>query len=388
MRIAILTSSVSRRGAGVFDAVLHLAQALQAIPNCTVRVLGLRDSCTEQDLDAWSGVSLTVCDPVGPSGFGFAPNLLRHLRSEDPEILHTHGLWMYPSAAGTQWAKNKRPYIVSPHGMLDPWAVGNSRWKKRLAGALYEHRHLRGAACLHALNHAEAEAFRAYGLRNPVCVIPNGVEVPVERAAAPAPWKDGLPEDAQVLFYIGRLHPKKGLEALVRAWSMVRRDASSSGWHLAIAGWGQDAYEQELRALVSTQGLNESVHFLGPQFGELKAACFQAAAAFILPSVSEGLPMTVLEAWAHGLPVLMTPQCNLPYGFQAGAALRIEPEAASIAEGLGLLFQMSDSERSGMGARGLALVKERYHWPTVAAQMVAVYTWVLGAGPAPDCLLN
>jgi poly(glycerol-phosphate) alpha-glucosyltransferase len=154
---------------------------------------------------------------------------------------------------------------------------------------------------------------------------------------------------------------------------MVRRDASSSGWHLAIAGWGQDAYEQELRALVSTQGLNESVHFLGPQFGELKAACFQAAAAFILPSVSEGLPMTVLEAWAHGLPVLMTPQCNLPYGFQAGAALRIEPEAASIAEGLG---------------RGLALVKERYHWPTVAAQMVAVYTWVLGAGPAPDCLLN
>jgi poly(glycerol-phosphate) alpha-glucosyltransferase len=134
--------------------------------------------------------------------------------------------------------------------------------------------------------------------------------------------------------------------------------------------------------------LNESVHFLGPQFGELKAACFQAAAAFILPSVSEGLPMTVLEAWAHGLPVLMTPQCNLPYGFQAGAALRIEPEAASIAEGLGLLFQMSDSERSGMGARGLALVKERYHWPTVAAQMVAVYTWVLGAGPAPDCLLN
>jgi poly(glycerol-phosphate) alpha-glucosyltransferase len=295
---------------------------------------------------------------------------------------------MYTSVASLRWAKRGSPYVISPHGMLDPWAVKNSRWKKRLAGALYEHRHLRGAACLHALSHAEAEAFRAYGLRNPVCVIPNGVEIPAGRPPVPAPWKGKLPKDARVLFYIGRLHPKKGLETLLRGWSTVQRDANRSGWHLVIAGWDQDGHEQELRALAGTLGLHDSVHFIGPQFGELKAACFQAAAAFILPSVSEGLPMTVLEAWAYGLPVLMTRQCNLPSGFEAGAALRIDPEAESIAGELQFLFQMSDADRSVIGERGLALVKERHQWSTVAAQMIAVYEWALGAGPAPDCLVN
>jgi poly(glycerol-phosphate) alpha-glucosyltransferase len=191
-----------------------------------------------------------------------------------------------------------------------------------------------------------------------------------------------------VLFYIGRLHPKKGLKALLQGWSTVQRDAKTSGWQLVIAGWDQDGHEQELRALASTEGLNESVHFIGPQFGELKAACFQAAAAFILPSVSEGLPMTVLEAWAYGLPVLMTPECNLPSGFEAGAALRIEPEAQSIAEQLQRLLQMSDGDRRAIGERGLALVKGHHRWSTVATQMAAVYEWALGGGPTPGCLIN
>jgi len=126
---------------------------------------------------------------------------------------------------------------------------------------------------------------------------------------------------------------------------------------------GRDGHEQELRALASTQGLNESVHFIGPQFEELKAACFQAADAFILPSVSEGLPMTVLEAWAYGLPVLMTRQCNLPEGQAARAALMMEPDADSIVETLRRLFSMSEAERAATGARGRLLVEERYLWP-------------------------
>jgi poly(glycerol-phosphate) alpha-glucosyltransferase len=353
-----------------------------------VHVFGLRDRHTEADRGAWGDVPLRTFDVAGPAAFGFAPGLERALKAAQPGVVHVHGLWMYPSVVSLRWAKRANPYVITPQGMLDPWAVKNSRWKKRLAGALYEHRHLGGAACLHALNHAEAEAFRAYGLRNPVCVIPNGVEIPVGRLAVAAPWRDKLPKDARVLFYIGRLHPKKGLETLLRGWSMVQRDANRSGWHLVIAGWDQDAHEQKLRALAGTQGLNDSVHFIGPQFGELKAACFQGAEAFILPSVSEGMPMAVLEAWACALPVLMTRQCNLPSGFEAGAALRIEPEAESIAERLRFLFQMSDAERRAIGARGIALVKERHQWSTVAAQMIAVYEWVLGAGPAPDCLLN
>lgn len=386
--MAFLTSSVSRRAGGVFDAVRNLAGSLRDKVDYPVQVFGLQDRHTETDRTAWGDVPVSTFDVAGPAAFGFAPGLERALEEAQPRIVHVHGLWMYPSVASLRWAKRAGPYIISPHGMLDPWAVKNSRWKKCLAGALYENRHLRGAACLHALNHAEAEAFRAYGLLNPACVIPNGVEIPVGRAAVPAPWKDKLPKDARVLFYIGRLHPKKGLDTLLRGWSMVQRDAKTSGWHLVIAGWDQGGYEHELRTFSSAQGLHETVHFIGPQFGELKTACFQAAEAFILPSLSEGLPMTVLEAWANGLPVLMTRQCNLPSGFEAGAALRIEPAAESIAAELQVLFQMSDVNRRAIGERGLALVKEHHHWPTVAAQMIAVYEWALGVGPAPGCLVN
>jgi poly(glycerol-phosphate) alpha-glucosyltransferase len=98
--------------------------------------------------------------------------------------------------------------------------------------------------------------------------------------------------------------------------------------------------------------------------------------------------MVVLEAWSYGKPVLMTPECNLPEGFAAQAALRIEPGIDSIAEGLKQLFEMSDNERQTMGQSGLALVKEHFTWPKIAGQMQDVYAWALGEGPQPDCLLK
>jgi poly(glycerol-phosphate) alpha-glucosyltransferase len=98
--------------------------------------------------------------------------------------------------------------------------------------------------------------------------------------------------------------------------------------------------------------------------------------------------MVVLEAWAYGKPVLMTPECNLPEGFAAHAALRIEPTIDSITEGLRQLFEMSMDERRTMGKRGLTLVEERFTWPKVAFEMKQVYEWLLGGAPKPDCVLN
>ena len=96
--------------------------------------------------------------------------------------------------------------------------------------------------------------------------------------------------------------------------------------------------------------------------------------------------MAVLEAWSYGLPVLMTPECNIPEGFAAEAALRIEPNVTSIAHGLRQLTAMSPSERAAMGQRGRALVEKRFTWPRVAEEMHSVYEWILGKGPEPSCL--
>lgn len=387
-KIGFLTSSVSRRAGGVFEAVHNLAQSVQASRRHAVRVFGVRDEQTDRDLSAWEDVPVDAFAAAGSVAFGFAPGLARGLEAARPELLHVHGLWMYSSVASLRWARGVKPYIVSPHGMLDRWALQNSHWKKRVAGALYENRHLQGAACLHALNSAEAEAMRAYGLRNPICVIQNGVALPSEVRNAAPPWGQSLGNDARVVFFLGRLHPKKGLEPLLQAWALVKSVAKSSGWHLVLAGWDQGGHEARLRAMCATLGVEDCVQFIGPQFGEAKTACLEAAEAFILPSLSEGLPMTVLEAWAHRLPVLMTPQCNLPQGFEAGAALRMDPEADSIAAQLRRLFAMPETERRAMGQCGRALVDRDQQWPVVAAKMMEVYDWALGAGPKPDVVLN
>jgi poly(glycerol-phosphate) alpha-glucosyltransferase len=129
-----------------------------------------------------------------------------------------------------------------------------------------------------------------------------------------------------------------------------------------------------------------SVLFAGPAFGDAKDALLSSASAFILPSFSEGLPMSVLEAWAYQLPLLMTDHCNLPEGFANNAAIRIGTDVESIAEGMRLIVRSPISDLRSLGENGRQLVSERFTWPMVAAQMKEVYDWVLGGGAKPECV--
>jgi poly(glycerol-phosphate) alpha-glucosyltransferase len=385
--VGLLTSWVSRRGGGVPEALAPLARNLEA-QGLDVSVLGLADSNEELVRDGWGDARVQTATPLPPRAFGYAPGLGSLLERSRVDLIHVHGLWMYSSLASMRWSRRcRKPRMVSPHGMLDPWAVRHSAWKKRIASAVYEHRHLRGAACLHALNQAELRALRATGLRNPVSVIPNGIDLPDRRAPSPPAWGDRV-RGRKALLYLGRLHPKKGLVNLLRACARVQRHPAAQDWVVVIAGWDQGRHGRELEGLVEELSLEQFVLLVGPQFEDAKVASYAIAEAFILPSLSEGLPVAVLEAWSYGVPVLMTEACNLPEGFAAGAALPIVADPAGIAAGLRRLFALSDAERRAMGARGQALVRERFTWQQVAEQMAAVYRWVLRGGPAPSCVLT
>jgi poly(glycerol-phosphate) alpha-glucosyltransferase len=271
--------------------------------------------------------------------------------------------------------------------MLDPWAVRNTGWKKRLAAFAYERMNLERAACIRALNRQEAEAIREYGLKNPICIVPNGVDIPSSTSTGDETARP-FPAGKRVLLFLGRIHPKKNLMALLEGWSHFQPASASRDtakqWNLAIAGWDQDGHLAELQRRAAELQIQESVQFLGPQFGEGKAACYAHCDAFILPSLSEGLPIVVLEAWSYGKPALITAACNLPDGFEAGAALQIDTTSEGIAEGLAALCAMSPADRSAMGCRGLALDRSRYTWPNAARRMRSVYEWVVHGGTPPE----
>lgn len=387
MIVSHLTSQLGAVGGGVAIAVRHLAEASASLDVEAVRVLGLRTQGEEEPI-ASSRISLLAFSPLGPRSLGFTPAFKRVLLDDSPDILHRHGLWMYPSRAANAWqARTGRPVVVSPHGMLDPWALRNSAWRKRIAGAAFERRSLERASCLHALNTAEAEAIRAYGLQNPIAVIPNGVGVPPDEPARDAPWAGRVPEDARVLLFLGRFHPKKGLSELIRALGMIMDEGPSRYWHLVVVGWDDGGHVEDLKRQARGMDVASRVHWLGPLFGEGKAAALRNADAFVLPSHSEGLPVAVLEAWSYRLPVLMTDACNIPEGFERGAAVRISTGPAALAKQLREFFTRTAKERAAMGRRGRQLVDERFTWPSIAAEMIEVYRWLLGEADRPASVL-
>jgi poly(glycerol-phosphate) alpha-glucosyltransferase len=325
---------------------------------------------------------------IGPKALGIAPGLISALRAAEVDIVHSHGLWMYPSIASLIVTQRAARSVISPHGMLDPWALRNSAWKKRLAAFAFERSHLHRAGCLHALVEPELVAIRKAGIETPVCVIPNGVVLPepVNRAEQ-ASVRGKM--DRRVLLYIGRLHPKKGLHTLLEAWSATcsRVVTAREEWTLRIVGWeGLAGYERKLRRIADELQLTRQVVFSGPLYGAAKNAALQCANGFVLPSVSEGMPVAVLEAWAHYLPVVMTPYCNIPSGFTTGAAICSAADTASLTRALTEFVLLGDGDRAVMGSRGRALVERDFTWRHIARTLLGIYEWLVGGGKAPACV--
>lgn len=396
MNIAVLTG-ISRGAGGVYYAVSALCQHLVQAGE-QIAVLGSDRGLTEEDCQVWNEVDLYPYTARTP--LGLAPDLGGLLQKRNPNLVHQHGLWLGDQWAGYRWQQRTgNPLVVSPHGMLDPWALQNSAWKKKLVGRLFADDALKAATCIHALCDSEVESIRAYGLKNPVCVIPNGVELPAAAERSEKPQG----EKKQILF-MGRIHPKKGITELVEAWAAIQTGGTpgTEAWQLVLAGWDERAYLSGLRKIADQAGLTwldlsgkpldepaypADIIYAGPRFSGEKTQLLQNADAFILPSYSEGLPMSVLEAWSYALPVIMTKFCNLPAGFREGAALDVSPEVDSITDGVKQFMQFDRAAREQMGQNGRRLVEREFTWERIAGQMKAVYQWSLNPGAeVPDTI--
>ncbi|MFD0982573.1 glycosyltransferase [Tropicimonas aquimaris] len=356
----MVTGSLSRRAGGLFHSVRSLSQNL-AEAGARVTVIGTRDPDTEADLPAWAPLVPVVLEPGRLPGLGGARGIAEAIEASRPDVVHQHGIWMALSLDTARWARTGAT-MISPRGMLDPWALRNSGWKKRIAWSAWEAQNLRRASRIHALAEAEAEAIRSVLPDVRVTTIPNGVRMPE------APSRSKNDSGLRELLFLGRLHPKKGLPDFLKQWAQLPQTLRSR-WRITVAGPDERGHRAELEKLAARLDLTTNLTFTGPLSGAAKEEALQRADAFILPSHSEGLPMAVLEAWSFGLPVLMTTACNLPEGFSAGAALEI----SSGQDPSSLRRALERRDLFEIGRCGRDLVERRFAWQCIANRHLDEY---------------
>ncbi len=315
------------------------------------------------------------------------PKAKDRLREEIQRVhgIHIHGLWEASTALTCRMAREAgKPYVLSAHGMLEPWALANKRWRKRIYAALIEKRNVARAARLHALTAAEADQYRTFGAHGPVEIIPNAIQVPSE--INPELFLRRYPElrGKRIILFLSRLHSKKGLDLLMEAWTHVGPAYPEAC--LVLAGPDSEGVQARLTQVVVEKRLDTQVMFTGMLEGAMKWSALQAAECFVLPSYSEGLSMALLEAMGMGLPVLATHACNMPEITKVGAGWEIEPSAELLRGTLHAVLARQPEENWAMGQNGAQLVRERYGFTKVAAQTAAMYADVLQEQTtAEDC---
>ncbi len=322
-------------------------------------------------------------DAVWPSALRRlgASTAMRHaLLESDAQIFHTHGLWMLPNVYPS-WAARarKRPLLLAPRGMLGAEALKFSRLKKRVFWQMAQGAAVRTVSCFHATAEQEYEDIRAFGLTQPVAVIPNGIDVPDL-----PPRAEAAPRMPTVLS-LGRIHPKKGLDRLIRAWALI--DANFPGWRLEIVGPSEGGHADELKRLIRELGLDERVTISGPVFGEAKLRLLADAELFVLSTLHENFAMTVAESLACRTPVISTK--GAPWaGLESNdCGWWIEHGHEAMAVALRTAMSLSPAERLAMGERGRAWMTRDFGWGGIAAKMTDVYRWLSKGGDSPDCVV-
>jgi glycosyltransferase involved in cell wall biosynthesis len=318
----------------------------------------------------WAGSALS-------SAHRFGALLRMHCKDTDPCIIHDHGLWLASNhVAAVTARKLDVPLIVSPRGMLEPWAFRHRAWKKQLAWLLYQRRDLRAAMVLHATADQEAGNLRRRGLRMPIAVIPNGVPLP------DLPRTKSAVNRTRIALFLSRINPKKGLLVLVEAWRQVQ----PPGWQVVIAGPDEGGHRGEVEEAIGQAGLTNVFRFVGLVDGGDKTKLYRGSDLFILPTFSENFGVVVAEALAHEVPVITTKGAPweglLTHRCGWWVDIGVEPLVAALREATNL----PQETLRDMGQRGRAYVEQNFGWPGIAQQMLSVYQWMLGRGPKPDCL--
>jgi glycosyltransferase involved in cell wall biosynthesis len=310
---------------------------------------------------------------------GFEKMVIDLCREQGVHVIHDNGIWLASNRSSASAARSLGvPFVVSPHGMLEPWALSQRAWGKNLAWRFYQKHDLMSAHLLHATSCQEARHLRAAGLSQPIAVIPNGIELP----SYPAKLNDR--DGIKTALFLSRLHPKKGLLNLVEGWSVVR----PKNWRIIIAGPNEGNHRQKIERAIAESKLSDVFTFVGFVDGAAKADLYSRADLFVLPTFSENFGIVVAEALAYGIPVITTKGSPWEVLVEHKCGWWIDIGVEPLIEALRQATSLDAVTLLAMGSRGRKLVEELFSMSNTAGQMVEVYEWILGGGPPPACVIT
>lgn len=314
----------------------------------------------------------------GPRRLGRSPAMKQWIASsiETPSIdlLHNHSLWMMPNVyPGWEGRRSNMPLVVSPRGTLSEWAFSSGSMIKKVFWPLLQRPALRATTCFHATANSEYEDIRRMGFRQPVAVIPNGIDIPLP--------KQTNNSDKRTLLFLGRIHPIKGVDMLLEAWSIV--SPRFLEWQLRIVGPDNGGYLVSMQNLTAELKLAR-VEFSGPLYGEAKLKAYREAELLILPTHSENFGMTVAEALAAGTPAIVSKGAPWERLVSEGAGWWIDMGLDPLVASLENVLACPREALHAMGEKGRAWMQRDFSWTKIAQKTCETYQWILHGGDTPD----
>jgi len=320
------------------------------------------------------------------SRFKFSPLMARELRrqlsSGQFNLIHTHGLYLYPTMMAGRYARRFGvPYIIQPHGVLDPFMRKRHRVRKAAYAWLTERRNLHGASAIHYTSNAERELASSLGLRARPFVVPLGIDLDEFSALPPrGTFRRAYPtlQGSQIVLFMGRFAEKKGLDLLIPAFAAVA--AGNDRAYLILAGPDDEGYGSKVDQMIRRFGLEGRVIRPGMVTGQQRLALLTDADVWVLPSYSENFGHAVVEAMASGLPVVITDRVNIHEAVSAAdAGLVIGCDVEELARSLQNLLA-NDDRRRELGKKGRELARAQFGWDKAASCLIEAYATLATTG--------
>jgi glycosyltransferase involved in cell wall biosynthesis len=366
MRILQVAMGAGADSGGPARSIMGLTSSLANVPGCEVAIFIHKPIDVKES--NYHPAQVFLGDWTG-NRFYSLRQFEQILEKFKPDIVHFHDLWN-PSAHMDIVACRKRgiPYVIAPRGSLDAWSLRQKWFKKKLGLLLYQRKDLNRAIALHVTAQMEADHCRRMGYKGDFIFGANGVNLPSE-----LPPRVNCVEGKRKMLFLSRIHPKKGLIELIRAW----KDVDHNGWVLEIVGNDSENYWDVVKKEIESCGVNQSVIRTPFQDDVAKWRTYRSADCFVLPTHTENFGIVIAEAAYAGLPVLTTKNAPWSELVEENAGWWIDLNHHSLVEALSCAMSITDSQRQKMGENGRELIVKNYLWKNIAEKMKGEYARVL-----------